>query len=71
MLVLKRTALVMLTTQSTTMLLNEASAFYKGYNFSTTDVNMPWRSYLKKTKSMDHMSVIFHGQRVPFSYKIC
>lgn len=42
----------------------EGNALYKGYRFSTTDVGMPWRSYLQKTKSKDRMSAVFSGQQV-------
>jgi len=41
----------------------EANAFYKGYNFSATDVNKPLRT-LQNTKSVDRMSAVFNGQHV-------
>lgn len=42
----------------------EANAFYKGYNFSATDMNRPLRT-LQDTKSVDYrMSAVFIGQHV-------
>ncbi|RDX66468.1 NDR1/HIN1-like protein 10, partial [Mucuna pruriens] len=42
----------------------QAHALYKGVRFSTTDVDMPWRSYLQDKKGTDRFSAIFSGQRL-------
>ncbi|KAK7354997.1 hypothetical protein VNO80_14242 [Phaseolus coccineus] len=42
----------------------QANAFYGGVRFSTTDVNMPWNSYLQDKKSSNLFSAVFSGQRV-------
>ncbi|WVY95677.1 hypothetical protein V8G54_027828 [Vigna mungo] len=41
-----------------------ANAFYGGVRFSTTDVNMPWNSYLQDKKGTNLFSAVFSGQRV-------
>ncbi|XP_027367456.1 NDR1/HIN1-like protein 10 [Abrus precatorius] len=42
----------------------QANAFYEGVRFATTDVNMPWNSYLQNKKSMNLFSAVFSGQHV-------
>ncbi|QCE05149.1 NDR1/HIN1-like protein 10 [Vigna unguiculata] len=42
----------------------QANALYGGVRFSTTDVNMPWNSYLQDKKATNLFSAVFSGQRV-------
>ncbi|ESW17792.1 hypothetical protein PHAVU_007G268800 [Phaseolus vulgaris] len=42
----------------------QANAFYGGVRFSTTDVNMPWNSYLQDKKSSNLFSAVFSGEHV-------
>ncbi|KAK7345242.1 hypothetical protein VNO77_15836 [Canavalia gladiata] len=42
----------------------QANAFYEGVRFSTTDVNMPWTSYLQDKKGKNQVSANFSGLHV-------
>ncbi|XP_047167236.1 NDR1/HIN1-like protein 3 [Vigna umbellata] len=42
----------------------QANAFYGGVRFSTTDINMPWNSYLQDKKGTNLFSAVFSGQHV-------
>ncbi|CAJ1967242.1 unnamed protein product [Sphenostylis stenocarpa] len=42
----------------------QAHALYEGVRFATTDVNMPWNSYLQDKKGTNLFSAVFSGQRV-------
>ncbi|XP_020208921.1 NDR1/HIN1-like protein 10 [Cajanus cajan] len=42
----------------------QATALYRAVNLSTTDVNMPWNSYLQYKKTTNRFSAVFSGQRL-------
>ncbi|KAL2323019.1 hypothetical protein Fmac_027398 [Flemingia macrophylla] len=41
-----------------------ATALYHAVSLSTTDVNMPWNSYLQDKKASNRFSAVFSGKRV-------